>query len=264
MSLVNVLCPNGRREQVKVQSNTKILDIIEEVCKKQGLDSNEYDVIFQRRHLDIGLTLRLAGVPNNAQFELKKLEAPRKFEDVTIAFQLDDGTRLNPHPFNPLQTLFELIEFFSKSSDFLKTNPNQPDMYPVCSYMNEQVIGMYQFKHTTLKDLGLINGRGIIRFNFKSIDKDEFEKLNDEFQSKIEKKLKLEEAFKIKQHQQKQQQQIEENSFPKNSIEQNSSSQLVSKVSTDSIEKKPRLDESKLKSGKMLIFQLKPRFAIVT
>ena len=86
---VTVVCPNARRQQVKTTPNLKILAIIEEVCKKQGLESNEYDLIHQRKPLDVTLTLRLAGVPNNAQLELKKSESgPRKFEDVTIALQL--------------------------------------------------------------------------------------------------------------------------------------------------------------------------------
>ena len=199
MTTVNVLCPNGRREQVKVQPTSKILDIIEEVCKKQGLDSNEYDVIFQRRRLDIALTLRLAGVPNNAQFELKKLDVPRQFADVIIALQLDDGSRLSPQTFNPTVTLFEVIEHFSRSADSLLKEATEADLYPMCAYMNEQVIGLFQFKHTTLKDLGLTNGRGIIRFNHKHMDKENFEKLNEEYRTKIEKKLKLEEAFKLKQ-----------------------------------------------------------------
>ena len=201
MSTITVLCPNGRRELIKVQPSTKILEIIEESCKKQGLDPNEHDAIFQRRRLDIASTLRLSGVPNNAMFELKKLEIPRKFEDVTIAFQLEDGSRLNPHPFSPNSYLNEIIEHFSKVSDSLKNSleHKQANFHSVCSYMNEQLVGTYQLKNTSLKDLGLTNGRGIIRFNIKHLESENFEKLNAEFGLKMEKKLKLEENFKLKQ-----------------------------------------------------------------
>ena len=201
MSTITVLCPNGRRELIKVQQSTKILEIIEEACKKQGLDPNEHDAIFQRRRLDIASTLRLAGVPNNAMFELKKLDAPRKFEDVIIALQLEDGSRLNPHPFSPNAYLYEIIEHFSKVSDSLKNSieNQQGNVHPVCGYMNEQLVGIYQLKNTCLKDLGLTNGRGIIRYSIKHLESQQFEKLNADFQLKIEKKLKLEESFKIKQ-----------------------------------------------------------------
>jgi tether containing UBX domain for GLUT4 len=45
MSSVTVLCPNARRQQVKVEPNLKILQIIEEVCKKQGLNSDDYEIM---------------------------------------------------------------------------------------------------------------------------------------------------------------------------------------------------------------------------
>ena len=45
MSSITVLCPNARRQQVKVEPNLKILQIIEEVCKKQGLNSDDYEIM---------------------------------------------------------------------------------------------------------------------------------------------------------------------------------------------------------------------------
>lgn len=45
MSSIIVLCPNARRQQIKVQPNTKILQVIEEVCKKQGLNPDEYELM---------------------------------------------------------------------------------------------------------------------------------------------------------------------------------------------------------------------------
>ncbi len=246
MSTVTVLCPNGRREQIKVQQSTKILEIIDESCKKQGLDPSEYDVIFQRRRLDIASTLRLAAVPNNAMLELKRLDIPRKFEDVIIALQLEDGSRLNPHPFSPNSCLYEIIEHFSNVSDTLKNSFKQQNdqVHSVCGYMNEQLIGTYQLKNTSLKDLGLTNGRGIIRYGVKQIESQHFEKLNDEFRLKIEKKLKLEESFKVKQQQQ--QLATEKSDAPLTSrLEASSNPPERSFESYErQVEKRPRVEES--------------------
>jgi tether containing UBX domain for GLUT4 len=160
MSSVTVLTPNSRREQIKVQPSTKILEIIDEVCKKHGLNSNEYDIIHQRRRLDLTLTFHLSGVPKNAQLELKKLDVPRKMSDVTIAFQIEDNSRLPPLTFNPTETtLFKVIESYVESNacgslkDALVEN-NTSGKYPTCSYLNESIIGSFQLKNTTLKDLG--------------------------------------------------------------------------------------------------------------
>ena len=58
-----------------------------------------------------------------------------------------------------------------------------------------KVVGINQLRNTTLKDLGLLNGRGIIRFSFKNLKIDEFEKLDQEFNLKLAKKIKLEQTF---------------------------------------------------------------------
>jgi tether containing UBX domain for GLUT4 len=97
---VTIVYPNARRLQLKIQPTTRILDIIEEACMKQGLVPNDYGVVHQKRSIDVTLAFRLTGIPNNAILELKKCEnGPRKFEDVTIVLQLDDGTRLTAKTF---------------------------------------------------------------------------------------------------------------------------------------------------------------------
>lgn len=112
---VTVLCPNARRQVVKVQASTKILEMIEEVCKKQGLDPNRFDLVFQKKHLDVTLTYRLSGVPNHAQLELVELESgPRQIAPVSVCLQLDDGTRLAVKAFPPAQTtLYAVLQAYS-------------------------------------------------------------------------------------------------------------------------------------------------------
>jgi tether containing UBX domain for GLUT4 len=199
---LNILCPNGRRSQVKVQANTKVLEIIEEVCKKNGFDSNEYALVHHKKQLDITLSFRLTGVPNNGHLELQKLEGgPRTFADVILVLQLDDGSRLSAKSFSPNSTyLNSILTTYKNESELIEVAFNQDlaketDTYPIMAYLNEQVVGLNQLENTTLKDLGLINGRGIIRFGFKNINRDEFDKIQEEFNLKLSKKLKLDQTF---------------------------------------------------------------------
>ena len=206
MSTLTVLCPNGRRQQVKVQPSTKILDIIDEVCKKQGLNPNEFDLIHHKKIQDVTFSFRLSGIPNNAQLELRKCEfGPRQFDKVTLSLQMNDGSRLEPQQFKPdTDSLLSVIEKYVSlnlpAGESLKAalQESTNELYPSFSYLNEQVVGLYQLRNTTLKDLGLTGGRFVIRFDFRKMDQDQVDKLNSEFKLKLEKKMKLNEIFENK------------------------------------------------------------------
>jgi tether containing UBX domain for GLUT4 len=214
--MLTVLCTNGRRQQVKVQPNTKILEVIEEVCKKQGLNSNEYELVHHKKPVDIALSIRLSGVPNNAQLELRRSESgPRVYENVTLALQLDDGTRLEPLTFKPDTTsLLNVVEAYmdlpstAAKCDYMKAvldelTATRRGSYPTFSYLNEQIVGLYQIKNTTLKDMGLTHGRVIVRFSFRQIDGEQIAKMNDDFRAKLQKNAKLDEIFQKQVEEQK-------------------------------------------------------------
>lgn len=198
---INIFCPNARRVQIKLQPTTKVLDIIEETCKRQGFDYTEYTLSYQKRTLDISLAWRLTGIAYNTTLDLQKLEKPRQFQDVIIVLQLPDGNRLAPKTFKPdttdvLCVLDAHKEVQAIEQGLARTND---DLQIVCSFLNEQIIGTYQLKNTTLKDLGLLNGRGLIRFEMLKIEKDIMEKKTADFEQKIEKRAKLEAIYqKIK------------------------------------------------------------------
>jgi tether containing UBX domain for GLUT4 len=198
MSSVTIVCPNARRQAVKVQPNTKVLDIIEEVCRKQGFFSDEYGLFYHKKFIDVTLPYRLTGIANNAEIELKLLPGgARKFSDVVISLQLDDGSRLEPLTFNPQMNLHHVIETFketNKSKFELKY-----DDFSTCSYLNDQRYGRFQLENTTLKDFGLTNGRGILRLGNKPTPKDVFEKSDLEFRQLLDKQAKLDATFQQKQ-----------------------------------------------------------------
>uniref|UniRef100_A0A8W4FC91 ASPSCR1 tether for SLC2A4, UBX domain containing n=2 Tax=Sus scrofa TaxID=9823 RepID=A0A8W4FC91_PIG len=95
-SAVSVLAPNGRRHTVKVTPSTVLLQVLEDTCRRQDFNPNEYDLKFQRNVLDLSLQWRFANLPNNAKLEMVPISRSREGPEtmVRVALQLDDGSRL--------------------------------------------------------------------------------------------------------------------------------------------------------------------------
>lgn len=201
MSSVTIVYPNARRVQIKIQPTTKVLEIIEEACKRQGLESDEHTLRYQKRTLDTTLTFRMTGIANNTTLDLEKMDVARKFKDVTLVLQLSDGSKLTPKNFKPDITTFEqVLCAYQAESELLQSilARQEADLYPTCSFMNEQVVGDYQLRNTTLKDMGLLNGRVLIRVDSLKLEKDAFEKRHLDFEQKLEKKLRLDRIYEEK------------------------------------------------------------------
>ncbi|XP_024115767.1 tether containing UBX domain for GLUT4 [Oryzias melastigma] len=169
-STVTVLTPNGRRQAVKVTPNSPLLQVLEEVCGKNGFNPEEYGLKFQRTVLDLTLQWRFANLPNNAKLEMvtsSRKQAAAESQ-VRIALQMEDGSRLQDS-FCCGQSLWELITHFPpiRESDLSGSGST-----PVCVYMRDEVSGEEALKKTSLKSLGLTGGSAIIRFLLKK-DKDE-------------------------------------------------------------------------------------------
>ncbi|KAM8945674.1 tether containing UBX domain for GLUT4 [Pelodytes ibericus] len=164
---VSVLAPNGRRQTVKVTARTTLLQVLEDVCKKQNFNPSEYDLKFQRTVLDLSLQWRFANLPNNAKLEMvgcSQQRAGAESTKVRVAFQLEDGMRLQ-HEFLCSQTLWDVISQFSESRSCLEQGPSEH--YPVCIYMRDEVKGQSALKQTSLQSLGITGGSVIIRFLMK-------------------------------------------------------------------------------------------------
>ncbi|XP_077980512.1 tether containing UBX domain for GLUT4-like [Glandiceps talaboti] len=174
---VQVLAPNGRRQNVKVTPNTSILQIIEEVCTKQDFNTEEYDLKHHRTILDVNVPIRYSNLPNNAKLELVKAAKPRKVSDVCIALQLESNERLQ-HTFHPHTSLWEILEYWDNeetqpSRTKLTQVPDEtcvPPLQPICIYMTKELIGEKCLRKTTIKSLGLTGGKSIIRFVYRSTE----------------------------------------------------------------------------------------------
>lgn len=162
---VSVLAPSGRRVTVRVGPGTVLLQVLEEVCRKQGGSPAEYGLKFQRNVLDLTLQWRFARLPNNAKLEMVPVSCNRVGigNTVRIALQLDDGSRLQD-TFLCQQTLWELLNHFAKTREFLE---QRGEFCPVCIYMRDEISGKDALEKTTLKSLGLTGGSAIVRVVMK-------------------------------------------------------------------------------------------------
>ncbi|XP_044269281.1 tether containing UBX domain for GLUT4 [Tribolium madens] len=159
-STVSVLAPNGRRQTVKCTANTTIMQIIEEVCRKQGFKPEDYDIKHHNKVLDTTISFRFSGLPNNAQLELATATKTRTDSEVILAINSESGDRVMGN-FQPDDTLWKVL-----------TNlcPNiKPDDNPVLVYMRNEIYGD-NLQKTTLRSLGLRGGRAMMRLMYRRPD----------------------------------------------------------------------------------------------
>lgn len=157
-----VLCPNGKRESIKVTPNTSILQVLEEACKKQQLNSEEYEVRHYNKPVDLSLPIRFANLPNNALLELSPAKTSRTESSVTVALQLESGERIIKD-FLPSSSLEYVVQLCLS----LSSTPSVQDSgEPVCIYMRQKLTGD-DLRSTTLKHLGLTKGQAIIRLLYR-------------------------------------------------------------------------------------------------
>ncbi|XP_039447168.1 tether containing UBX domain for GLUT4 [Culex pipiens pallens] len=151
---VTVLTINGRRQNVKVEPNTTVLEILEQVCAKHNFNAAEYDLKHHNKVMDLSAMFRFSGLPNNALLEMTEAKKIRTEADVQLAVQLEDGSRLDG-TFKPSSSLLDVLKAVCADKANSESNP-------VMIYMRKEVQWEAMDK-TTLKSLGLIGGRAIIR-----------------------------------------------------------------------------------------------------
>lgn len=126
--------------------------MLEEVSEKHKFDPSEYDLKHHKRICDLTTSFRFSGLPNNAQLEMVEAQKKRQDVDVELVVQLGDGTRLEGK-FKPNSSILSIIQ---------ELCPNELSEDLLAIYMRTEVASD-QMESTTLKDLGLICGRAIVR-----------------------------------------------------------------------------------------------------
>lgn len=127
---------------------------MEEVCKKQGLNSKDYDIKHHNQVLDTTVLMQFSGLPNNAQLELSKATKIRVESEVILGLQLESGTRLMGK-FQPKDSLWEIISTLC---------PNELESENlVVIYMRQEIYGKENLYNVTLRSLGVTSGRVMCR-----------------------------------------------------------------------------------------------------
>ncbi|KAL2867941.1 putative UBX domain protein [Aspergillus lucknowensis] len=85
-SHVVILDSTARRATIKTTPGKYMTDILQEACKKLGVDPNQYGLKHKSRQLDLSLAFRLTGLSPGAKLELVQLS--RSPSVVTVALQL--------------------------------------------------------------------------------------------------------------------------------------------------------------------------------
>ncbi|KFM78520.1 Tether containing UBX domain for GLUT4, partial [Stegodyphus mimosarum] len=158
-----VLCPNGRRETIKITPNNSILQVLEEACSKQHLKPEDFDICHYNKSLDLSLPIRFANLPNNALLELRPAKNIRKESLVTVGLQLESGERFM-EDFPPSSSISDVIEKCLCSRT--DTDNLQEKGEAVCIYMRQTLSGD-ALKTTSLRSLGLTEGKAIIRLLYR-------------------------------------------------------------------------------------------------
>lgn len=150
-----VLTPNGRRQKIHCTPDTSILQVLEDVCQKQGFQPSDYDLKHHNHILDLTTTVRFSNLPNKATLEMVEADKKREEFNVTIGLQLEDGERRTAD-FAPNTSLYDLI---------ISLAPGELNSLeqPTVLYMRQEVVGETALREKTLRQLGLIRGRAILR-----------------------------------------------------------------------------------------------------
>uniref|UniRef100_A0A915C5H5 G patch domain-containing protein 11 n=2 Tax=Parascaris univalens TaxID=6257 RepID=A0A915C5H5_PARUN len=196
MSGVTVICPNSHRCTVKVTPSTLLRKVLEEACLKQGYDVDAYELKHQNRTLDGALPFRLTGLPNNATVEMTPISRITVSNDVDIALQLPDGSRKLHRLSNEL-TLLDVLAVFSVEfgRDLIHIDEGS---VPVCAFMNAEYRGEAELSMTTLKSMGISNGRSLIRYSAQKVSEEELRMIEQRVAEEKARKEKLSVGFDIR------------------------------------------------------------------
>ncbi|KAI9209534.1 GLUT4 regulating protein TUG-domain-containing protein [Polychytrium aggregatum] len=179
-----------RKLTVKTTPAMSVRSILSQACQQFGLSEEQFALKYNKKILDPSLSVRFANLPASAKLSLVASSTnarPLPTSEVTIALQLDDGSRL-VGKFTLSTTLWDILSHFeSKSGGSLvlttRTGIPTPEksgffgidirkktpvyMIPVCILMNQEFSTIAALQNTTLLSAGISSGNTVIRVLFK-------------------------------------------------------------------------------------------------
>ncbi|CAI6350848.1 unnamed protein product [Macrosiphum euphorbiae] len=118
-------------------------------------NSNDFDLKYHNKILDTTSLIRFTNIANNALLELVPVTKSRQNSSVGVWLQIEDGSRLSGE-FSSNQNLWEIIQIL------LKDNFSNYES-PAIIYTRMEIIGKEQLQQKTLKDIGLVSGKALLR-----------------------------------------------------------------------------------------------------
>jgi len=166
MSSFTVLCPNAHRVKVSTTPNMSLQAVMETACSKKGFDPATHVLERNNKRVDLSSTVRFSGLPNNATLEMVKLSEEEAAliiskQTVSVCLQTPSGERL-VETFPASTNLGQVVGKWKE-----KLGTPEPGEEPVLVYMRREVVGQEELNSTTLKTLGLTQGKGLFRFFYK-------------------------------------------------------------------------------------------------
>lgn len=163
---VSVELPNGKKRTVRVSPMQVMKSVVEEACEAAGLEGPDgwglqEEQGRKRVNVDLTVPFRLSGIPRGAKLILVKVGAAAlKAKPVTVGLQLPDGSRTQL-PLSSDSTLAAVISAFSASVG-VDLSQNGPRLGYLTTVVSES-----QFEATTLSQMGLASGSGLLRLTFE-------------------------------------------------------------------------------------------------
>lgn len=156
--------PNGRRHTLKVNLDSSVLQILEDVCSKHGFNPDEYSLKHHNTVLDPTSVVRFCSLPNNAFLEMvqNKRQLSSTSNKVILSLQVDGESERFTGEFPSDANLESIL-----SSLYPRIIENDKDKVPVVVYMRREVVGMDAMRSTTLRSLGLTSGRALLRLSMR-------------------------------------------------------------------------------------------------
>ncbi|KAK1239654.1 hypothetical protein MKX07_001108 [Trichoderma sp. CBMAI-0711] len=196
-SHVVVIATDLRRTTVKVSPGTYLSDVLDEACKKLGLDSNKYLIKHKQKQVDLSIPFRTSGLIAGAKLELvQKSKTPSA---VQIALQLPQpeakeipgGRLINKFPSD--LSIWQVLRQFESGEASAGKNINitargvaetagggssgAGQLYyetPVLNIMGRELASLADFQKT-LSQLGHNSGNVLIRLTFRRTDQTLYE-----------------------------------------------------------------------------------------
>jgi len=160
------MCPNAHRVKVSTTPNMSLQAVMDTACTKKGFDAALHVLERNNKRIDLSSTVRFSGIPNNASLEMVKLSEEEAAlisskQEVSVCLQTPNGERL-VETFPATTNLGLVVKKW-----IAKLGEPEAGEEPVVVYMRREVVGQQELNSTTLKTLGLTQGKGLLRFFYK-------------------------------------------------------------------------------------------------